>query len=433
MLRDVLRLVTGTAGGRLIALVAMPLATRLYSPDDFALLAVYLGVVNIGGAICCLRLDIAIPVAKDDRDAIHLLILALLAACLLSLVTLTAVLVFPQAISKLLGQPSLLPFLWMIPIGIMMLANYSALQLWATRMRRFGVIAITRVTQAVAGVAVMLAMGWAAITPFGLLLGNLLSASAGGVRLLREGLRYDRGILRTVSARGLADTLREYRRFPVYSTPEALANLVGIQVPVIIVAAHAGAEAGYLLLAQMIMAAPMGLLGSSISQVYVSRAPQEMREGRLAPFTFGILRRLAQIGIAPLILAGVLAPFVLPWIFGADWARVGDIVAWMVPWTILQFLASPISMVMWVTSSQRSILALTIFGGALRVGAVLTALPLGAEALVQAFVWASALFYAICLLVFARTAGIELTRRSALGGGMVLGTLSLYSLFLIFV
>ncbi len=70
ILRDVLRLMTGTVGGRLIALAAMPLVTRLYSPQDFALLAVYLATVSLIGAIACLRFDVAIPVAQDDGDAI---------------------------------------------------------------------------------------------------------------------------------------------------------------------------------------------------------------------------------------------------------------------------------------------------------------------------------------------------------------------------
>ena len=59
-------------------------------------------------------------------------------------------------------------------------------------MRRFGSIAITRLTQAAIGVATMLGLGWAAVAPFGLLFGSMLSASAGSVRLGRDALRAER-------------------------------------------------------------------------------------------------------------------------------------------------------------------------------------------------------------------------------------------------
>lgn len=433
MLHDVLRLISGTIGGRLIALVAMPLVTRLYSPDDFALLAVYLGAVSMGGTIACLRLDVAVPVAHDDKDAAHLLVLALLIAFGLTAFLLIAVLVAPQGVAGLLGQPRLAAWLWMVPLGIFMAANYSALQFWSTRMRRFGSIAITRVTQAAVGVVTMLSLGWAAIAPFGLLFGSMLSSSAGSVRLGREALRAEDGILRQVTWRGLTTALRDYRRFPIYSTPEALANIAGTQVPIMIIAAHAGIEAGYLLLAQQVMAAPMALLGSSIAQVYVSRAPAELREGRLADFTFTILRRLVQTGVAPLILAGLIAPLAFPLIFGQQWARAGELVSWMVPWTLLQFIASPISMVMFVTSRQRAMLVLTLMGGGLRIGAVLAALAWKDGAAVQAYILASAFFYGACLLVFSTTAGIRATRDVLVGASIVCGSVISYCSYLIFI
>lgn len=407
ILRDVLRLVTGTVGGRAIALAAMPFVTRLYSPQDFALLAVYLAAVGMIGTIACLRFDVAIPVAQDEGDAAHLLVLALLIAVGMAGAGLVAVLLAPDRIVALLGQPALRPWLWLVPLGVLLAGCYAALQFWATRARRFGSIAKTRISQAAVGVATMLGMGWAGIAPFGLLLGNMLNSSAGSLRLGTEVLRRDRAALRQVTWRGLGAAFRGYHRFPLYSAPDALANIAGIQVPVLIVAAFAGSEAGFLLLAQQVMAAPMALLGSSISQVYVSRAPEALREGRLAGFTLSMLKRLIQIGVGPLILAGLLAPLVFPYVFGPQWVRAGEIALWMVPWMVLQFLASPVSMVMFVVGRQRAMLALTVFGGALRIGITLLAVQFDPAYLVEVFAISGAVFYGVCMLVFAQAAGID--------------------------
>lgn len=53
-LDDVLKLSIGTLTGRMITLAALPVLTRLYSPVDFALLAVFLALVNTLAVGACL-------------------------------------------------------------------------------------------------------------------------------------------------------------------------------------------------------------------------------------------------------------------------------------------------------------------------------------------------------------------------------------------
>ena len=402
-LRDVLKLALGTVLGRAIALVALPIVTRLYTPEDFALLAVYLSMVSLVSVVACFRLEIAIPLAVDDEDAVNLLALALLALFCVVGLALIATLSMPGILARWFGNPELAAYLWLVPLGVAMAGTYATFQYWATRARRFGSIARTRIGQAVTGVATMLALGWAGITPLGLLLGNAFNIGAGGLSLAFRALRADRAFFGSVSHKQMKAALRKYYRYPIYSAPEALFNIAGIQVSILLIAAHGGSEAGYLLLAMQIMTAPMTLLGVSISQVYMSRAPEEFREGRIAPFTLSIMRRLVMVGSGPLIFVGVLAPFVFPWIFGADWARSGEIVAWLVPWMVLQFIASPVSMVMFVVGRQRAMLALTSFGALIRIGSTLYATVAGLSA-VAIFATSSAVFYAICCAVFVLSA-----------------------------
>lgn len=406
ILNDTLRLLGGTIGSRVIIIASMPIVTRLYSPDDFALLAVYMAALSIIGSIACLRYELAIPVAQDDVDAANLLVLALGISTAIAGLSLLAVFFAPDWISALIRQPELTPWLWLIPFGVFMSGGYSALQFWATRARRFGGISKSRMSQAATGVLTMLGMGWAGIAPFGLLLGSLFNTSAGSLHLGVQALRQDGAALQRVSATSIRRVFREYRRFPIYSAPEAIATLAGTQVPIVIIAAYSGSEAGHLLLAQQVMAAPMALLGSSVAQVYLSRAPDAFRNGNLATLTLSILRRLAQISLGPIFLIAALAPLAIPMIFGAEWVRSGEIVFWLVPWIALQFLASPVSMVMHVKGQQRAMLLLTTFGGAVRIASVLIGAYYDSKHLIEIFALSSALFYGVCLFVFSSASGL---------------------------
>lgn len=400
LFRDTAKLVLGTAGSRVILLLALPFVTRLYGPEDFRLLAVFLALVSTISVVACLRLEIAIPLADNDDDAANLLAMALVAATGVAAILLVPSFVAPEAFAFWLGNPAIAPYLWLVPIGVFLSASYTALQFWATRMRRFSIIARTRVGQAATGACTMLGLGWLGLAPLGLLLGNVLTLGAGGLSLAVQALRNDRDRLSAVNPRRMAETLRHYRRYPIYSTPGALANVAGIQIPILIIAAVSGGEAGQLFLAMQVMAAPMSLLGASVGQIYASRAAEELRSGRLHNFTVTMMRRLFLIGLGPIALAALLAPVVFPPIFGHEWQRAGIIVAWIAPWMLAEFVVSPVSMVMNVLGRQVQMMWLTLSGAAIRISGIAIATIFYGTFHVEAYAATSLIFYVICATTF---------------------------------
>jgi O-antigen/teichoic acid export membrane protein len=201
---------------------------------------------------------------------------------------------------------------------------------------------------------------------------------------------------------------REYVRFPKYSTFEALTNTASVQLPIILIASlTTGAEVGLLILAMRIMQAPMGLIGSSISQVYFSRAVEEHRNGRLGEFTARVIGQLAKVGVGPLVFAGIVSPTLFGFIFGPQWGRAGELVAWMTPWFVLQFLVSPVSMSLHVTNNQRNALVLQVAGLLLRVLMVLAAgSVLSGQFVPEVFAISGFLFYFLYLVVVCRVANV---------------------------
>ncbi|MDP9963016.1 O-antigen/teichoic acid export membrane protein [Variovorax paradoxus] len=406
--RSVGVLVGGTAFAQAITILALPLLTRLYTPVDFNLLAVFASILSLLSVVACLRLEIAIPLPENDEDAVNLLAVALCLCSAVAVLTALVVWQLPAQIAVLIGQPALSPHLWLLPLGVWLAGSYAALQFWSTRKKRFGAIAKTRMSQAIAGAGSQIGLGLAQLTPFGLLLGQIISSGAGLLGLGRDALRDDRSPVKKINWAGMRQMTRTYDQFPKYSTFEAFANSASTQLPVIVIAALSmGPEAGYLILAMRAMAAPMGLIGNAVSQVYLSRAPEELRAGRLANFTLQIIGGLAKSGVGPLIFAGVVSPLAFPLIFGHEWLRAGELVAWMTPWFILQFLASPVSMTLHVTGNQRAALNLQIFGLVLRVGAVGIAGRWMSTHVVEIYAISGFLFYGLYLYVVARFSGIR--------------------------
>ncbi len=409
-LRSVAILVGGTALGHGITAAALPLLSRLYSPADFSLLAVFSSLAAILSVAACLRFDIAIPLPQDDREAMDLLTMSLLSALLVSLGLLAFVLLAPNWIVTQLKLPALQPYLSLLPIAVLLASVYSALQMWFVRQKAFSLIARSRVMQSAASSAVQVGSGVWTHSPAGLLIGHMLNTGVACFVLslrLFSGAQH-RAMVQGTTLQSLKGTWQSYARFPKYSTWEALCNSAAIQLPVILIASLAApAEAGHLMLATYVMQAPMALIGGAVGQVYLSHAAHEYQQGQLHTFTAKLLHGMVKTGVGPLLAVGITAPMAFGLIFGTEWTRAGALVAWMTPWFIVQFLATPVSMALHVTGHQRAAFFLQVANLGVRVLSVWAVAHLAAGWMSETYALSGLVVYAAYLFLVLRFTRVD--------------------------
>lgn len=392
--QSALTLVGGTAFGQAIALAVLPVLTRLYTPESFSLLAFYVALLSIFSVIACARLEIAIPLPNKEGMAINLFVLSfvfLTATCLAMGVFLLS---FSDWVVSHLARSDFSEYLWILPFGVWMLGAYNCLSLWATRRGRFKALASTKVTQAFAGSALQVGLGAVGSSAFGLIFGYLVGHASGFLRLVRQMWSLDYFLLRHVSFKRMRLALSRYIVYPKLSVIEAICNSASVNLPIVIIASFAeSSEAGYLFLAMKVMQAPVALVGRSVGQVYLSRAPDELRKNNLALFSADLLRGLIRVGAGPILFIGVVAQYASALLFGSEWARVGDLIFWMTPWFVFQFIVSSLSMSLHVTGNQALALFLQVFGLILRVGLTVFALNVAPSYLGEIYAISGLLFY----------------------------------------
>ncbi|ENM3968826.1 oligosaccharide flippase family protein, partial [Vibrio cholerae] len=88
--RNILTLITGTTIAQAIPILIAPILTRIYTPEDFGVLALFVAITSIFGAISNGRYELAIMLPIEDDDAINVSAIGLLIATALSVV-----LIFP--------------------------------------------------------------------------------------------------------------------------------------------------------------------------------------------------------------------------------------------------------------------------------------------------------------------------------------------------
>jgi O-antigen/teichoic acid export membrane protein len=407
--RGVSVLVGGTATAQLITILAAPLLTRLYSPEDFGLLAVYASLLALIGVIASLRYEVAIPLPDEDAEAANIVALCLILVGSITLFTAILVYLAGPDIADALGVPALAGYLWLLPLGVLLSGAYNVFNYWSLRTKRFATIAGTKLRQALTTLAIQLAafkLGGVA-----LLFGQVAGQSIGTTSLGRPAL--GSAGFRQVSWFGIAKAAARYRRFPIFSTWGGIAYTAGLQLPPMLFAALFGpAAAGLYALAHRLLTLPMTLVGGAIGQVFFANAAEAHRVGQLAPLVNRVHSTLSNIGLPAAILLFLIGPHLFTVLLGEQWREAGTFARWMAPWLYFQFVSAPLSAAIFSTTETQhyslafhaamSFLRLLAIGIGALLGGILTAV------IIMSVV--SSLSYIGLLIMLAKISGVTVEK-----------------------
>jgi O-antigen/teichoic acid export membrane protein len=232
--RGMATLAMGTGTARLVGLACIPLLTRIYTPSDYGVLAIFSSLVSVVAPILGLRYALAIPLPRTDGMAMNLMALSSVLLLVTGIVAILLLWLFGPIILTWISMEVLIPWRWLVVLGAMATALYETLSMWATRQRAYSVIARTQVTQSVLGEGVKLALGLLAFKPFGLLLGQIVSQSSGASAFLVQFRHvYKKNRVR-IRYKRMAFLLHYYRSFPQYRLPSVVLLSLSVQAPLIL-------------------------------------------------------------------------------------------------------------------------------------------------------------------------------------------------------
>lgn len=344
--RNVAVLAGGTVGGQGLVILSTPVLTRLYSPTELGVLAVYMSLLTMALAFASARYEMAIPLPREDLGAANLAVLCFAVLVAICVVLLAPTLLFAGEIASRLNAVELQPYLWLLPAGLLGGGAYQILNYWAVRQRAFPVIARTKLSQSIAQVTAQLGLGFLGAGPLGLLVGDVAGRAGGSGALASLLIVRDRALLKRVTVKGVRAAAKRYRQFPIVSSGSSLLNTAGLQLPSLLLAVFYGpAVAGLFALSQRAVGIPMRLVGHSVGQVYLGEASRMVREepDRLAGLFGRATRRLLLFGAPPVVAAALVGPSMFTRLFGPEWTASGTFVQLLVPMFIAQFVVSPLS------------------------------------------------------------------------------------------
>jgi len=339
--------------GQIILVAAMPVVTRLCTPEDFGVFGAFSGIMTVLLVASSLRYELAVPLPASDRSARAILILALTINVTVSALAALVVFFLADEVAAVMRFPALADVLWLLPIVLLGAGSYRSVRLWAVRKHDFKGIAYTRISQSSANAVAQIALGAAGLGAIGLILGQFLGFTAGTLRLART-LRFSGNEFRR--DRLLARIQRvafRYRRFPLIDTAAAILNTISIQLPNLLLPAMFGPMiAGFYALSDRALGMPVTLLSQSIGQVIYAESRGSIAKGDLVRLLVRSIMALVAIVAIPTIVLFLFGRPIVTFVFGPEWGEAGRYMAWMAVGVSAQLLYSSISLVLLATEAQ---------------------------------------------------------------------------------
>lgn len=344
--RNLLILATSTGVAQALTIAASPILTRLYTPEDFGLIAVFFAIPAILRPLATLQYDVAIPVSEDDGLAMALV--ALSCAILLSFSALTAIVTwaFGEAIAQVVNVPRFTNYIWMLPLVLVLQGMTHISTAWAIRNKTFSRIGKFEINTAVSSVSIQLLCGLLNWSSFGMILGRIIGRIAGNFALLGPLLRAAFVMPRSFALSRILGVARLEWRFPVFNGPSELLRVLSVEISTILLANFFGTEIlGLYMLMNRVLQLPSMFVTDHIRKIFLSSAVEAKRAGSLPEMVEFTIEILLRASVPLLVICAFSAPDMFALIFGATWRDAGIFAAIMSPLILVEFVASPISQI----------------------------------------------------------------------------------------
>jgi len=341
--RGAATLMTGTAVAQAIPIAISPILTRLFTPADYGVFALYAALVAWLSTAAAGRYEMAVMLPETEADADALVVLsALLAACF-SFVLLIIIWFAHDWVAGVLGQPEIAPWLFLLPVSVMLTAVYNALNYWLNRRRNFRRMSANRVLQSGLGGGLQIAFGISRLGALGLILGQLIGVVITTAQIafsFMKAMSSEKASLR----QRLPHLMHRYRNHPAHLLPSHLIGATALQLPVFAVTFLYGtAIAGLYAFAYRLMVLPTSVIANALGDVYRQRASVSHRErGEFRSLFLITLGTAAAIGLGPLIISLIFAPALFAFVFGEEWRVAGDYARILAVATYFQFVFVPV-------------------------------------------------------------------------------------------
>jgi len=353
--KNILTLIKGNSFAQIFPLLLSPILTRLYSPSEFGVFALFISLSMILGTITAGRYDLTIMLPKKDDSAINLFILGFLITCILSIVLFIFIFLYYDSLTRLFLLKNIdFPFL-LLPIMVFLIGLFNLLNYLNTRMQYFKSISNSLILKSVSIVSLQLILSFFKFGSFGLILGQVIGQFVSNMLLLKKVFKEKVLSPNKMDIVKMIALGKRYISFPKFSMVASLFNTTSYHLTSLMISILFNISTlGFYSLTQKVLSAPSSFIGTAISQVFFRELTiDKQKKVNIESKFFNMLKKLFFISIPFLIFLFYIIEDLFAFIFGESWRIAGTFALIVLPFFYIKFIVSIISVVLIVYEKQK--------------------------------------------------------------------------------
>ena len=351
-IRSVMVLTSGTVIAQVISYAVTPLITRLFTPEDFGEIGVFMRVVAFLTALGTARYEMTLPLPKSDHHAFQLFRLSLK----ISFYTVFASLFFGLLYWVFTGLENYtLVFVLFVAIATFFMIFKNIGTNWAIRTKAFKLISYSSVLTSVTSNGLKLITGFLGFGVIGLIMSTVIGTIAGVSFYLIDYFKSKNSPAFSKSRAKMYVLSQKYKEFPKVNLPHTLIDSARELLIAFFLTYYLSTSLfGSYDLSFKMLKIPLLLIGTSIGQVLYQRASEKFaRNENIYPLLKRTVGSLFLISIIPFGIVYFWGEPLFVFVFGPEWKLAGQIASVISPWLMFNFIASSISMIPTVINKLR--------------------------------------------------------------------------------
>ncbi|MGR5515786.1 oligosaccharide flippase family protein [Vibrio harveyi] len=347
-------LVSGSVLSQILTIAVLPLLTRMYTPEDFALLAKVTTLSLLISIVLTLRLEVSIVLPRSN----------LVSRKIHSVVSLFVV--FTSTFIFVISIP-IVEFFGVFHQALIVAAFLSIINITinnSIRMSNYRKIAKIKLFQVISTIFFQVVFFTVFEFELGLVWGYILGV------FLTSLIFYDYDFFMGFPKLNfIIYTLNRYRDFPLYNASQALVNSFSGNLLIFSIGSlFSNSILGQYSIANRAIQTPMSILSSSIKQVLFKHI-SDTKNNR-SPVYKNLMKQTCTSALVPIIPFFVYYLYsveIITFVFGEQWALAGELSCYLLFWFYFVFVSTPVTAAIQVYGLQKSFLIYEVLVALIRM------------------------------------------------------------------
>ncbi|MBI3135923.1 MAG: oligosaccharide flippase family protein [Bacteroidetes bacterium] len=395
--------IVGVGLAAVIPILLRPFLGRIFTPEEFNLMSLYISVTSILAIPANFRYGYAVAITRTDDEARSVLLGSLMLSFIFSCVTLVVLIFFGELVVSLFHlDKALVKWFYLVPLSCFFISACIGFNGWLTRKKAFKAMASNKIIRRGGEGGFQLLLGNLKIAGgliYGTLIGDLLNFLVHFFQF-----RKSDGNFKGITRHKVKSGLKTYIDFPKFNLVPALLDTVSLALPFFMVnARYADETGGQFAQSRDLLSMPLVLISAALSQVLLQKLAEKRSRGEAIVSL--INRHVWYLTLLSLLGIAIIYPFgeaLFVFFVGDQWGLAGNMASWMVVAYALKFVITPMSVVFFALEKVKiaGFWQVSYFAGM----CTLFLLPdIGIYEFILWYVAVEAVFYLIYLVLIYRT------------------------------